>query len=122
MPPVVPDNAIPLIHARMMLRNTTATPVKLEFASGQQYEMVLWNDQGRQVWRWSDGRAFTQAFHAIAVSKGETVWTETVRLAPANSAGIAPLPEGRYVLECWLTTTEGRTFTASAPLTLNYVH
>jgi len=123
MPPVVPDNAIPRIHARMALRNTTASPVKLEFATGQIYEMVLWNDQGRQIWRWSDGRAFTQAFHAIVVSKGEKVWTETIRLADSDAAGgMGPLPEGRYVLECWLTTTEGRTFTASVPLTLKHVH
>jgi len=126
MPPVVPDNAIPRLYARMALRNTTATPVKLEFATGQMYEMVLWNDQGKQIWRWSEGKAFTQAFHAITVSRAERVWTETIRLAAGNFAenfaGIAPLPEGRYVLECWLTTTEGRTFTASVPLTLNHVH
>jgi hypothetical protein len=122
MPPVDPGNAIPRLYARMTLRNTTASPVKLEFATGQMYEMVLWNDQGKQIWRWSDGRAFTQAFHAITVSKSEKIWTETIRLAPGNSAGIAPLPEGRYVLECWLTTTEGRTFTASVPLTLSHVH
>ncbi len=125
MPPVVPDNAIPRLYARMALRNTTATPVKLEFATGQMYEMVLWNDQGKQIWRWSEGKAFTQAFHAITVSRAERVWTETIRLAAGNFAenfaGIAPLPEGRYVLECWLTTTEGRTFTASVPLTLNHV-
>ncbi len=123
MPPVVPDNAIPRLYARMTLRNTTATPVTLEFATGQQFEMVLWNDQGTPAWRWSDGRAFTQAFHNITVSKGEKVWTETIRLAAADAAGgMGPLPEGRYVLECWLTTTEGRTFTASVPLTLNHVH
>lgn len=122
MPPIVPENAIPRIHARITLRNTTPDPVNLEFASGQLYEMVLWNDQGKVVWRYSDGRAFTQAFHSITVAKGERTWNETIRLAPSNAAGLAPLPAGRYVLECWLTTTEGRTFTASAPLTLNHVH
>ncbi|MBA3975992.1 MAG: hypothetical protein C0504_17435 [Candidatus Solibacter sp.] len=123
MPPVTPDNAIPRIHARITLRNTTPDPVKLEFPSGQLYELVLWNGQGKVVWRYSDGRAFTQAFHSLAVSKGERTWNESIRLAATNSAGgMVPLPAGRYVLECWLTTTEGRTFTASAPLTLNHVH
>jgi hypothetical protein len=122
MPPIAPENAIPRVHARITLRNTTPDPVKLDFSTGQVYEMVLWNDQGKVVWRYSDGRAFTQAFHSLTVSRGERIWNETIRLAPGNSAGIAPLPAGRYVLECWLTTTEGRTFTASAPLTLNHVH
>lgn len=123
MPPIVPENAIPRIHARITLRNTTPDPLTLEFSSGQVYEMVLWNDQGKVVWRYSDGRAFTQAFHSITVSKGDRTWTETIRLADADTTGgMGPLPAGRYVLECWLTTTEGRTFTASAPLTLNHVH
>lgn len=122
MPPIVPENAIPRIHARITLRNTTPDPVKLEFASGQIYEMVLWNDQGKVVWRYSDGRAFTQAFHSITVARGERTWTETIRLTDSIWFNATPLPAGRYVLECWLTTTEGRTFTASAPLTLNHVH
>lgn len=123
MPPFVPDNALPRLYARMTLRNTTASPVKLEFATGQQYEMVLWNDEGKVVWHYSDGRVFTQNFHSITVSRGEKAWTETIRLAATDAAGgLGALPEGRYVLECWLTTTEGRTFTASAPLTLNHVH
>lgn len=121
MPPFMADRAVPSILARITLRNTTPDPVKLDFATGQVYEMVLWNDQGKVVWRYSDGRAFTQAFHSITVSKGERTWSETIPLA-APGASATPLPEGRYVLDCWLTTTEGRTFTASAPLTLNHVH
>lgn len=122
MPPFDPRSAFPVIHARITLRNTTATPVKLQFASGQQYEMVLWNDQGKVVWRYSDGMAFTQAFQTVTVTKGEMAWTEAVRLAEVGQSGTGPLPAGRYVLECWLTTTEGRTFTASVPLTLSHVH
>ncbi|MBE0657061.1 MAG: hypothetical protein IH602_05180 [Bryobacteraceae bacterium] len=122
MPPIVPENAIPQVNARITLRNTTPDPLTFDFSNGQVYELVLWNDHGNVVWRYSDGRAFTHDFHSITVSKGERTWNETIRLAAMDAAGgMGPLPAGRYVLECWLTSTEGRTFTASAPLTLNHV-
>ncbi len=126
MPPVDPLTAVPVIHAQIRLRNTTAMPLTLRFATGQQYEMVLWNDQGKVVWRYSDGKAFTQAFQSITLSRGELIWAETIRLTGSQAGGTwfnaTALPAGRYVLESWLTTTEGRTFTASAPLTLSHVY
>lgn len=125
MPPVDPQTAVPVIHARIALRNSTATQATLRFATGQLYEMVLWNEQGKVVWRYSDGKAFTQAFQTVTLSKGEMAWTEAIRLTGSQTGGMwfngTALPAGRYVLECWLTTDEGRTFTASVPLTMSHV-
>jgi hypothetical protein len=30
------------------------------FRTGQRYDVLIENAQGREVWRWSDGRMFTQ--------------------------------------------------------------
>ena len=120
MPPVDPRSAVPSLNARMVLRNTTGKPVTLRFASGQEFEMVLWNEKGEQVWHWSDGKAFTQAAHGLTLTRGDRVWAETIRLGDADSG--RPMPAGRYVLECWLTSTAGRTFTASVPLVLGHAH
>lgn len=122
MPPVTPQAAVPAVNVRMTLRNTTPTPLTLEFATGQEFEMVLWNEKGQQVWRWSDGKLFEQAFHEITFHKGERSFTETVRLGSGEQAAAQPLPAGRYVLECWITSTLGRTFTASVLLTLSHVY
>jgi hypothetical protein len=120
MPPIDPNSAVPALNARMVLRNTTGAPLTLDFTSGQEFEMVLWNEKGEQVWHWSDGRAFTAALHSISVRAGDRVWSETIRLGDAATG--RPLPAGRYVLESWLTSTMGRTFTASVPLVLAHAH
>lgn len=122
MPPVDPKSAIPVIQARISLRNTTESPLTLHLDTSQDFEMVLWNSEGKQIWRWSDGMAFTQATRDVTFHKGERVWTESIRLSTSGSADTGPLPAGRYVLECWITSSLGRTFTASVPLTLAHVY
>jgi hypothetical protein len=120
MPPIDPRASVPVLNARMVLRNTTGAPLTLDFTSGQEFEMVLWNEKGEQVWHWSDGRMFTAALHSISLRSGDRVWTESIRLGDPVSG--RPLPAGRYVLECWLTSTLGRTFTASVPLVLAHAN
>lgn len=44
-------------------------PVELAFRSGQQYDFIV-RQQGREVWRWSTGRVFHQAFHKTVIEAG----------------------------------------------------
>ena len=46
---------------RLTLRNTTGTPLELEFGSGQTFDVAVRDEAGKDVWVWSDGRNFTQA-------------------------------------------------------------
>jgi hypothetical protein len=43
--------------ARLVVRNAGARTARLEFPSSQRYDFVV-RQEGREVWRWSDGRAF----------------------------------------------------------------
>lgn len=87
--------------AMLRLRSNGAQ-LKLNFLTSQEFEVVLRNDTGRIVWRWSDGRAFTQAVQT-KIFAGD--WLQAVRLP-------RPAP-GTYSLEAWLTTADSPQFAAS---------
>ena len=86
---------------RLTLRNTTGAPLKLEFGSGQTFDVVVRDEDGKDVWQWSDGRGFTQALRSETVS-GERVWV----------VALPVLKAGRYSVEGWLTTMGERRFAA----------
>jgi len=69
---------------------------------------VIWDETGRPVYKWSEGLAFAQGARVRSVS-GELRHEVPVELRE-------PLPDGRYVLEAWLTTGPGRRgYAAMAP-------
>lgn len=55
----------------LQVTNVEEHPVVLDFASGQEYDFAVLRD-GRELWRWSAGRMFTQAVHADTLAPGET--------------------------------------------------
>lgn len=70
---------------------TNNAPSKLEllFPSGQTHEIVVVDSVGREVWRWSEGRMFTQALqNKVLESSGSVSW---------NAAWRTEVPPGRYV-------------------------
>ena len=53
--------------------NGSKKSVELNFPSGQQYDFVVLDSLGREVWRWAEGRMFTQALQNKMISRGETI-------------------------------------------------
>jgi hypothetical protein len=82
--------------ARLTLRNTHSQPITLTFASGQSYDLRVWNDKGEILYTWSADKLFPQVFRREQVSAGERTF--------AFSVPLADLPVGRYVAEAWLAT------------------
>lgn len=82
---------------RITLRLSTgnAAPVTLRFPTGQRYEILIRDREGKILWRWSDGRFFTQAAEEAIVS-GQLVIEETVALADIFGP---VLPPGDYFVE-----------------------
>ncbi len=108
----------PVLNARFTARNSTDQPVTLQFNSGQQYDLAIRDEAGRQVFLWSDGKFFTLALSRIELGPGETTFLVDVRLA--DRAG-APLPPGRYTVEAWLTTSGGKLYSATVPFEIRHV-
>jgi hypothetical protein len=60
--------------------NTSAKRVELRFASGQTHDLTVLDAQGREVWRWSRGRMFTQSMQNKVLGTSDTLtFTETWR-------------------------------------------
>lgn len=53
--------------------NLSDHAVELDFPSGQTHDFVVVDSLGREVWRWSDGRMFTQALQNKLLDSRETV-------------------------------------------------
>lgn len=76
---------------RFALRITNNTPSKLEllFPSGQTHDFAVFDSAGKEVWRWSEGRMFTQVLQNRILESSGTLAID------ANWRGT--VPPGRYV-------------------------
>ena len=110
MPPVTPDRAVPVMRARITIRNTTNFPLRLGFSSGQRFDLAIRDSNGQDIYRWSATRLFTQETGTLELSPGEKTFSTEIPLG--QQAG-RPLPQGRYVAEAWLTTAEPSAYRAS---------
>jgi hypothetical protein len=91
----------------LAVENAGDDPVEFTFRSGQQAEFVVSDDDG-EVWRFGDGRMFTQALRDQTVQPGETV--------EATAAWADP-DAGEYTVGAWLTagSEPGTNTTFSVP-------
>jgi hypothetical protein len=85
-------------------------PVELTFPSSQEYEVVLRDAAGKELWRWSDGRAFL----TVIVQK------PVFDLAASVEVPLDSLAPGAYSIDAWLPSTPGPPrFAASAPFRIS---
>jgi hypothetical protein len=76
--------------------NATNGPVRVEFATGQRYDFEVGTEAGRQIWKWSADRMFTQSFGAESLEvNGSLEYTEEWTGAR----------EGTYVVRARLVST-----------------
>jgi len=88
------------LTARLTVRSTQEKPLALEFLSGQRYDLAVRNQDGDEIYRWSQGLAFTQALGQEEIT-GERNWVVEVPLTIDGKR----LPAGRYRVDAWLTAT-----------------
>ncbi|MBV9774512.1 MAG: hypothetical protein JO040_11215, partial [Gemmatimonadetes bacterium] len=55
----------------LQVTNAGTQPMALDFSSGQSFDFVVQQD-GRELWRWSGDRMFTQALRSETLAAGET--------------------------------------------------
>jgi len=87
--------------ARLTLRAVQPEPLRLNFRTSQEFELVVKNEAGDVVYRWSAGRGFLQALHTLSVGPGEKNFTTQFQLIDPQGT---PFPKGFYTAEAWLTT------------------
>jgi hypothetical protein len=110
-PPVFvrPSNELPsklavtadsVVNLTFTVVNSSKDPVKVEHPSGQKYDFVaIDSTTGREAWRWSAGKGFTQAFVTETVPAGGAL-TYVEQWKPAR--------KGLYLIHALLVSTSHR--------------
>lgn len=57
----------------LQLTNSSSKRQEIDFPSGQTHDFAVQDSTGRTIWRWSDGRMFTQALQTKPLDAGETM-------------------------------------------------
>lgn len=82
--------------------NRAGRRVELVFPSGQTHDFAILDSSGREVWRWSEGRLFTQALQNRVLEPAETLTYEE-RWVPGDRRGtfvaVATLRSSSHPLE-----------------------
>jgi hypothetical protein len=96
------------ILAVLQLRTTAPDGIRLKFPGGQEFEAVLRDEAGNDIWRWSDGLVFTEGSHEVTIGAGWSVALTIPR----------PAQPGAYELQAWLTTASP-SFAAAVPVAIH---
>ena len=76
------------IDLRLHVTNTSGKKIEMTFPTSQTHDFYILDASGREVWRWSEGRMFTQGVQKKLVDGGAT-------LSFANR-WVGPLATGTY--------------------------
>lgn len=91
-PPIISSLDVKIrdgVELTFRVTNNERAKIELLFPSGQTHEFTVVDSLGRNVWRWSEGRMFTQAYQNKFLESGASVTFE--------AAWRAEVPPGRYV-------------------------
>jgi hypothetical protein len=67
----------------LTMENTGTSMLELRFPSGFTHDFVVYDASEREVWRWSEGRLFTQALQTKQLKRGDVMrWAATWEDAP----------------------------------------
>ncbi len=92
----------PEVEFALRVTNATDKRMELTFPSGQTHDVVVLDAAGREVWRWSEGRMFTQAVQTKLLASDETT-AYVERWTPQGRAGsytvIATLRSSNHPVE-----------------------
>jgi hypothetical protein len=94
----------------LALEHSGAKPLTIVFPSSQDFDFSIWDSRGNSVYTWSADKVFLPVVRRIELS-GKKTWT-----VPLPVENLRP---GRYLVDGWLTTEEGRVFRAIVPLTVD---
>jgi hypothetical protein len=97
------------VQFALHVTNESKKHVELAFPNGQTHEFVVVDSGGREIWRWSSSRLFTQALQNKLLSSDETMrvdeqWPHPTQhgkftvLAPLNSTNFPVQERAEFVL------------------------
>jgi hypothetical protein len=81
--------------------NTSDRKLEVNFKSGRTHDLVVLDTLGREVWRWSAGRMFTQTLQNKVLRQSDTLqYDASWREAPSGKyVAVATLTSEKYPME-----------------------
>lgn len=98
---VTVKNGVKGVKMDFRVVNEGSKRLEVNFPSGKTHEVVVVDSLGHEVWRWSDGRMFTQSLQNKVLHASDTLdYDATWRNAPAGKyTVIATLASDNYPME-----------------------
>jgi hypothetical protein len=89
------------VHFAFSVVNASKKKLEVNFPDGQTHEVVVLDSLGREVWRWSEGRLFTQAMqNKVLRTSDQLEYDEEWRNpAPGTYVAVARLASVNYPVE-----------------------
>lgn len=90
------------LHFALNVTNPGKKGIELTFPSGQEYDFVVHDSAGREVYRWARGRMFTQSLQNKVLDGGETKRFEeqaVTKLPPGTYVAVATLRSSNYPVQ-----------------------
>jgi hypothetical protein len=101
----------PTIQMSLRVFNSSDRPITLPFASGQQFDFMIFNDDNQLVWKWSEGKFFIMILTDLILAPGESKTFNASHVFVDKDGG--SMPEGLYTVTGRLAVPskkiEGRT-------------
>lgn len=105
------------VQLALRVVNLSKRGLEIDFPNGQTRDFMVIDAHGREVWRWSEGRLFTQAVQNKFLAGHDTAvyqerWSKP---APGAYTAVAVLRSRNFPVERRVAFTVGPTTVAAAP-------
>lgn len=90
------------VELKLDVRNNTSKMIELSFPSGKTHEFIVFDESGKEVWRWSKSRMFTQGVqNKLVKSKDIAVFAEQwdAENLKGKFTAVAVLPSDNHPVE-----------------------
>jgi hypothetical protein len=90
------------VQFKLDVKNNTKRMVELRFPNGMTHDFIVYDETGKEVWRWSNGRMFTQAIqNKLVKSNDSAVFADewSGRNAHGKFTAVAILPSENHPVE-----------------------
>ena len=106
LPPLAYELTVNEKHSRLIIElkvtNKGAAPYTIEHNTGQEFDIIISGKEHEELYRWSDGMAFTQAFSVSTIAAGETA----VHRVELDSKDYRKIKNDAVLVTAFLTDTE----------------
>ncbi len=102
--PLAPSLAVDVnddVRFEFQVVNASDSKLEVKFADGRTHDLVVFDTLGNEVWRWSDGRLFTQAMQNKVLRTDDSLrydgsWSDA---PPGHYIAVATLSSANFPIE-----------------------